>query len=93
LLNAITNIYELSFVYKVMITTIQISSETKKILDEIKSNKETYEQLILKLLLEKESKRKEFEELLAEGYTQMAEENLKIEKEFEKIENSREWEW
>ncbi len=76
-----------------MITTIQISSETKKILDEIKSNKETYEQLILKLLLEKESKRKEFEELLAEGYTQMAEENLKIEKEFEKIENSREWEW
>lgn len=76
-----------------MITTIQISSETKKILDEIKSNKETYEQLILKLLLEKESKIKEFEELLAEGYTQMAEENLKIEKEFEKIENSREWEW
>lgn len=76
-----------------MITTIQISSETKKILDEIKSNKETYEQLILKLLLEKESKRKEFEELLSEGYTQMAEENLKIEKEFEKIENSREWEW
>jgi len=76
-----------------MITTIQISSETKKILDGLKSNRETYEQLILNLLFEKESKRKEFEELLEEGYSEMSKENLKIEEEFKKIENSKEWEW
>mgnify|MGYP000845573350 CR=1 FL=1 len=76
-----------------MITTIQISSKTKKLLDGLKSNKETYEQVILNLLSERETKREEFEELLSEGYTEMANENLKVEKEFEKVEGFGDWEW
>ena len=33
------------------------------------------------------------EQLMKEGYEEMAEENLKIEKEFERVEDSRDWEW
>ncbi|MEK6898792.1 MAG: hypothetical protein AABW79_01715 [Nanoarchaeota archaeon] len=32
-------------------------------------------------------------ELLIEGYKEMVEENLKIEKEFERIEEDFDWEW
>lgn len=40
-----------------------------------------------------ETYRKEQEQLFKEGYEEMADENLKIEKEFEPIEDSSDWEW
>ncbi len=76
-----------------MVTTIQLNENVKKELDKFNSGKETYEQIILNLMdIAEENKRKQ-EELLIEGYKEMAEESLKIAKEFEAIENLDEWEW
>ena len=76
-----------------MITTIQINSEVKNAMDKMKSGKETYEQLILNLMYSAEKQKKEQEKLLIEGYKEMAEESLKITKEFEAIEDLSDWEW
>ena len=63
-----------------MVTTIQLNENVKKALDRIKSNKETYEDVIVNLMqIVEESKRKQ-EQLLIEGYKEMAEESLKIAK-------------
>ena len=76
-----------------MVTTIQINEDVKSELDKLKSKKESYEQIIVNLLkIAQESKRKQ-EELLIEGCKVMAEENLKITKEFEAIEDFDGWEW
>lgn len=75
------------------ITTIQINSEVKNAMDRMKTGKETYEQLILSLMYNAEKQKKEQEELLIEGCKEMAEENLKIAKEFEAIEDLSDWEW
>ena len=65
-----------------MVTTIQLNENVKKALDRIKSNKETYEDVIVNLMqIVEESKRKQ-EQLLIEGYKEMAEESLKIAKEW-----------
>jgi predicted CopG family antitoxin len=74
-------------------TTIQINSEVKNVLDKMKSSKENYEQLILKLIQANEKQKREQEALLIEGCKEMAEENLKIAKEFEAIEDLSDWEW
>ena len=75
-----------------MVTTIQINENDKEELDNLKSNKETYEQVILNLLkIAQECERKK-KTLLIEGCKVMVEENLKITKEFEGIENPDEWE-
>ena len=76
-----------------MITTIQINEDVKKELDKLKSNRETYEQLILKLIQTSEECKRKQKKLLIEGYEEMAEESLKITKEFEGIENLNDWEW
>lgn len=76
-----------------MVTTIQLSENVKRDLDRLRKGKETYESIILGLMMFKKSQREKQEELLREGYLEMAEENLKIEKEFEKIDDSRDWEW
>ncbi len=77
-----------------MISTIQIRDNVKKELDKLKeNNKETYEEIILKLMQLVEKHKREQEELLIEGYKEMAEESLKITKEFEAIEDLRDWEW
>ncbi len=76
-----------------MVTTIQLNEDVKKELDKFNSGKETYEQIILNLMnIAEENKRKK-EELLIEGYKEMAEESLKIAKEFEVIESLDGWEW
>ena len=68
-----------------MVTTIQINESVKEELDNLKSNKETYEQVILNLLnVAQECKRKE-KALLIEGCKVMAEDSLKINKEWEAI--------
>lgn len=76
-----------------MITTIQLNKDVKKALDKIKSGKETYEQVILSLMNIAEKSKREQEQLLIEGCKEMAEESLKIAKEFEAIEDLSQWEW
>ena len=66
-----------------MVTTIQLNENVKRELDRLKSNKETYEEIIINLMKIAEKCKREQEVLLIEGYKEMAEENLKIEKEWE----------
>ncbi|MEA3248260.1 MAG: hypothetical protein U9Q73_00985 [Nanoarchaeota archaeon] len=74
-----------------MITTIQLSEQTKNSLNEIKLERETYESLIIRMMQLLEIKKRQQEELLIEGYKEMAEESLKIAKEFEVIEEDFDW--
>ncbi len=76
-----------------MVTTIQLNENVKNALDRLKSNKETYEEVILNLMKIAEKCQREQEQLLIEGCKVMAEESLKITKEFESIENLDNWEW
>lgn len=76
-----------------MVTTIQLNESVKTALDRMKTNKETYEKVILNLMEIAEKQKRKQEELLVEGYKEMAEESLKIAREFEVIENLDEWEW
>ena len=76
-----------------MITTIQLNDQTKNSLSKIKQQGETYEALIIRMMQLLELKKREQEELLIEGCKVMAEEDLKIAKEFEAIENLEDWEW
>ena len=77
-----------------MITTIQIRENVKNQLDKIKqSERQTYEEEIITLIKTVELQRRKQEALLIEGYKEMAEENLKITKEFEAIEDLKDWEW
>ncbi len=75
------------------ITTIQIREKVKKQLDKLKVNKESYEEIIINLMRIVEKQKREQEQLLIEGCKVMAEENLKITKEFEAIEDLSQWEW
>jgi predicted CopG family antitoxin len=76
-----------------MVTTIQLNESVKNQLDKLKTNKETYEEIILNLMKIVEKQKREQEQLLIEGCKAMAEENLKITKEFEAIEEDFDWEW
>lgn len=76
-----------------MVTSIQLNENVKNALDRMKSNKETYEEIILNLMKTAEKCKREQEQLLIEGYKEMAEESLKITKEFEAIEDLSQWEW
>mgnify|MGYP001570405693 CR=1 FL=1 len=66
-----------------MVTTIQLNESVKKALDRMKSKKETYEDVILTLMKTAEKCRREQKELLIEGCKEMAEESLRIAKEWE----------
>lgn len=76
-----------------MVTTIQLNENVKIELDKLKKGKNTYEEVILDLMKIAEQHKRENEELLIEGCKVMAEENLKITKEFEAIEDLDKWEW
>lgn len=76
-----------------MITTIQIRASVKDELDRLKTGKESYEEVILALMKTAEKCKREQEQLLIEGYKEMAEESLKINKEFEAIEEDLDWKW
>jgi len=77
-----------------MITTIQLNDQTKNSLSKMKQQGETYEALIIRMMQLLELKKRKQEELLIEGYKEMAEESLKITKEFEAIEEDfGDWEW
>ncbi|OIO40441.1 hypothetical protein AUJ10_02735 [Candidatus Pacearchaeota archaeon CG1_02_31_27] len=76
-----------------MVTTIQLNFELKNQLDKLKINRETYEDVILRLMKMVEKNNREKEQLLIEGCRATAEENLKITKEFEAIEDLKDWKW
>ena len=75
-----------------MVTTIQLNEEVKNALDRMKNNKETYEQVILNLMKIAEKCRRDQEQLLIEGYREMAEESLRITKEWESTDATLDWE-
>ena len=76
------------------ITTIQIRENTKSSLEQLKvRSNQTYEDVIINLLEEKQKNKSEQEKLLIEGYKEMAEESLKITREFQAIEGELNWEW
>jgi predicted CopG family antitoxin len=67
-----------------MVTTIQLSEEAKKALEELKTNKnETFEEVILNLIQKVESQTRKQADLLIEGCKEMAEDNLRIVNEWE----------
>jgi hypothetical protein len=75
-----------------MVTTIQLNENVKIALDRLKSNKETYEEVILNLMKISEKFTREKEELLIEGYKEMTEESLRITKEWEATDATLDWE-
>lgn len=66
-----------------MVTTIQLNENVKKALDRMKTNKETYEEVIINLMKNVEGQKRNQRELLIEGCKEMSGENLKIAKEWE----------
>ena len=66
-----------------MVTTIQLNENVKSALDRLKSNKETYEQVILNLMKIAEKNKREQEELLIEGCKEMYGDMLNMAKEWE----------
>lgn len=76
-----------------MVTTIQLKEDVKQHLDRFKTDKETYEDVIVSLMKIAEKTKREQKRLLVEGCKAMAEENLKITKEFESVEDLKDWEW
>ena len=66
-----------------MVTSIQLNEDVKKALDRLKTNKETYEEVILNLMEVAEKHKIEQEELLIEGCKEMHGDMLKIAKEWE----------
>jgi len=77
-----------------MLTTIQLRDNVKHELEKLKeSSKDSYEDVIVKLISYLAEQKRKKEELMIEGYKEMAEESLKITKEFESIEEDFDWEW
>ena len=74
-----------------MVTTIQLNENVKSALDRLKSNKETYEEVILSLMKIAEKCKREQEQFLIEGYKEMAEESLRITKEWEATDATLDW--
>ncbi len=67
-----------------MITTIQLNENVKNSLNKLKaSEKQTYEEVIVSLIKLSETQKRKQEELLIEECKEMAEENLRIAKEWE----------
>ncbi len=67
-----------------MISTIQLNENVKNSLNKLKaSEKQTYEEVILRLIKLSEEQKSKREELLIEGCREMAEDSLRIAKEWE----------
>lgn len=76
-----------------MITTIQLRQNVKNELDRLKTDRQTYEEIILRLIKLAEQQKRKQKELLIEGYKEMADESLKITKEWETTDATLNWEW
>ena len=75
------------------ISTIQIRENIKGQLNRLKIGRESYEEVILKLIVESEKKKGEQEQLLIEQCKVMAEDDLRICKEWEATDADLDWEW
>lgn len=65
-----------------MITSIQIHERIKQQLDSLKEKKESYEGVVARLIIQAEKQKRSQENLLKEGYKEMAQETLKITKDW-----------
>ena len=63
------------------------------ILDKLRNNKETYEQIIINLMRLAEEQRRKQEELMIEGCKEMYNDMLEITKEWESTDAELDWEW
>lgn len=76
-----------------MITTIQVHEKLKNELDMLKEGRESYEDVISRLLETLEELKRSDEKLLIRECKEMAKDNLKMTKEWEHIDAELEWEW
>ena len=66
-----------------MVTTIQLNENVKNVLDRMKSNRETYEEVIVNLIKSVDQQKRNQEQLLIEGCKEMYDDMLKIAREWE----------
>ena len=77
-----------------MINIIEIRENVKQELAQLKEDiNESYEDVIIRLMRQVQKQKKQQQMLLIEGCKEMAEESLKICKEFDSIEEYFDWEW
>ena len=77
-----------------MVTTIQLGENVKNELERLKQGPgDTYEKVIIALIKSVEERKRKQRELLIEGCKEMAEDSLKITKEWETTDASLDWEW
>ena len=69
-----------------MATSIQIHEMVKQELDFLKQERESYEDVIVRLIDNTEIKKRKDKQLLIKGYKEMANYSLKVTKEWEKAE-------
>lgn len=75
-----------------MVTTIQLRDDVKEALNKMKkNNRESYEDIIVRMMQIIEKHKREEIELLIEGCKEMAEENLRITKEWSATDNQLDW--
>ena len=75
-----------------MITSIQIRENVKNQLEKLKQSNQTFEEVIIALIKSAELQKRKQEELLIEGCKVMAEESLRICKEWETTDATLDWE-
>ena len=71
-----------------MITSIQVHEKLKLQLDNLKEEKESYEEVISKLISQTEKQKRAQVALLIGGYKEMAQESMKVTKEWSSIDKS-----
>lgn len=67
-----------------MITTIQVHEKVKQELDLLKRDRDSYEDVIERIIKINEVERRKDKQLLIEGYKEMAKDSLKATEEWEK---------
>jgi predicted CopG family antitoxin len=76
-----------------MVKTIHLNENVKGALSRMKqSPKESFEDVLVRLIKLSQQSRKEKDNLLIEDFKEIADENLKLTKEFEVIGNCFDWE-
>ena len=77
-----------------MVTTIQLNENVKQALERMKeSSRESYEDIIVKMMHFVEEQKRRQEELLIEGYKEMAKDSLKICEEWKYADVEIDCEW
>lgn len=66
-----------------MVTTIQLNESVKKMLDGLKTGRETYEEVILNLIKTLNEQKRKQEKLIIEGCKEMYDDMIEVNKEWE----------